>query len=86
MPIWVIREQYGTWKAECKHIEPTIGSGKLLTEAITSDEAITADGSQPSEDTPVNDDAPDNVGDMPSDENCVDKKVIQWKHGLNQIG
>ncbi|CAI9107598.1 OLC1v1006989C1 [Oldenlandia corymbosa var. corymbosa] len=74
------REQYAAWKAECKQMEPTIGSGKLLTEAIVSDP------SQPSEEASANGNPQDNIGAMPSDENRADKKVYHWKVGLNQIG
>ncbi|VFQ59721.1 unnamed protein product [Cuscuta campestris] len=33
------REQYAAWKTECQNIEPTIGSGKVMTAAV-----ITEDG------------------------------------------
>ncbi|XP_062080188.1 rab GTPase-activating protein 22 isoform X1 [Humulus lupulus] len=72
------REQYGSWKAECQKMVPVIGSGKYITAAI-----ITDDG-RPMEDSTI-----DNMVDsevMSTSSIISDKKVIQWKLLLHQIG
>ncbi|XP_027169529.1 TBC1 domain family member 15 isoform X2 [Coffea eugenioides] len=74
------REQYAAWKTECKEMAPVIGSGKFITAAI-----ITDDG-QPIIETSVNGNLPDDFGGKPSDNGSADKRVIQWKRSLHQIG
>ncbi|KAF4358184.1 hypothetical protein F8388_009467 [Cannabis sativa] len=72
------REQYGSWKAECQKMVPVIGSGKYITAAI-----ITDDG-RPMEDSTI-----DKMSDcevMSTSSINSDKKVIQWKLLLHQIG
>ncbi|KAJ7972624.1 TBC1 domain family member 15 [Quillaja saponaria] len=64
------REQYSTWKAECQKMVPAIGSGKFLTSPI-----ISSEDSQQVEDSPTN-----------TSNSVSNKKVIQWKLTLHQIG
>ncbi|XP_050149667.1 rab GTPase-activating protein 22-like isoform X3 [Malus sylvestris] len=68
------REQYNRLKAECQKMVPVIGSGKFITTPI-----ITDDG-QPTEES--------ENGNMTGAANHAssDKKVIQWKLFLHQIG
>ena len=80
MSSWLIREQYAAWKTECKEMVPVIGRGKFITAAI-----ITDDG-QPIIETSVNCNLPDDFGSKPSDNGSADKRVIQWKRSLHQIG
>ncbi|XP_023514877.1 TBC1 domain family member 15-like isoform X2 [Cucurbita pepo subsp. pepo] len=79
------REQYGVWKDECQKMVPMIGSGKFVTTAI-----ITADGRPVEEETSTNLQEIDTVGtsdDSPGGNNStLDKKVIEWKLTLHQIG
>ncbi|XP_057480512.1 uncharacterized protein LOC130767619 isoform X1 [Actinidia eriantha] len=74
------REQYEAWKAECQKMVPIIGSGKFLTAPI-----ITDDG-QPINDPSTNSDLGDNSEAMSNNDTGLDKKVIQWKLNLPQIG
>ncbi|OIT08382.1 PREDICTED: GTPase-activating protein GYP7-like isoform X1 [Nicotiana attenuata] len=90
------REQYAAWKSECQKIVPVIGSGKIITSAIVSDDGqpIVADDGQPI----VSDDgqliksatntskSQDNNDATPVDNGDFDKKMIQWKLSLHQIG
>ncbi|XP_022959836.1 TBC1 domain family member 15-like isoform X1 [Cucurbita moschata] len=79
------REQYGVWKDECQKMVPMIGTGKFVTTAI-----ITADGRPVEEETSTNLQEIDTVGtsdDSPGGNNStLDKKVIEWKLTLHQIG
>ncbi|XP_057480518.1 uncharacterized protein LOC130767619 isoform X7 [Actinidia eriantha] len=59
---------------------PIIGSGKFLTAPI-----ITDDG-QPINDPSTNSDLGDNSEAMSNNDTGLDKKVIQWKLNLPQIG
>ncbi|PSR89756.1 TBC1 domain family member 15 like [Actinidia chinensis var. chinensis] len=74
------REQYEAWKAECQKMVPIIGSGKLLTAPI-----ITDDG-QSINDPSTNSDLGDNSEALFNNDTGLDKKVIQWKLNLPQIG
>ncbi|XP_058094633.1 rab GTPase-activating protein 22-like isoform X1 [Magnolia sinica] len=74
------REQYGTWKAECQAMEPTIGSGRILTTPV-----ITDDGKPVQDHSTSGNDLQDNTS-FPPDGPPLDKKVIQWKLVLHQIG
>ncbi|GFZ17685.1 Ypt/Rab-GAP domain of gyp1p superfamily protein [Actinidia rufa] len=74
------REQYEVWKAECQKMVPIIGSGKFLTAPI-----ITDDG-QPINDPSTNSDLGDNSEALFNNDTGLDKKVIQWKLNLPQIG
>ncbi|XP_016478061.1 uncharacterized protein LOC107799457 isoform X2 [Nicotiana tabacum] len=98
------REQYAAWKSECQKIVPVIGSGKIITSAIVSDDGqpIVSDDGQPivSDDGQpiVSDDgklieyatntskSQDNNDATPVDNGDFDKKMIQWKLSLHQIG
>ncbi|GAB2298569.1 hypothetical protein Dimus_032637 [Dionaea muscipula] len=71
------RKQYDDWKAECQEMVSVIGSGKFITTPI-----ITDDGQ------PIQDDSTDAVmvNDQGGNVSSIDKKVIQWKLLLSQIG
>ncbi|XP_068654812.1 rab GTPase-activating protein 22-like isoform X1 [Aristolochia californica] len=71
------REQYADWRAECQKMVSTIGSGKIITSPI-----ITDDGQ------PIQDEGSDSQGQTLTETNNApeDKKVIQWKLLLHQIG
>ncbi|BFG42932.1 TBC1 domain family member 15 isoform X1 [Prunus yedoensis var. nudiflora] len=71
------REQYSRLKSECQKMVPVIGSGKFLTTPI-----ITDDGQ------PIEESANGNISNNGGDANhaTLDKKVIQWKLFLHQIG
>ncbi|XP_044492562.1 rab GTPase-activating protein 22 [Mangifera indica] len=72
------REQFCGWKTECQNMVPTIGSGKIITTAIVSDDG------QLLQDPLANNDS--------QDQDCLvksaisDKKVLQWMLYLPQIG
>ncbi|KAA8543392.1 hypothetical protein F0562_021113 [Nyssa sinensis] len=74
------REQYDALKAECQKMVPIIGSGKFITAAIINDDG------QPMQDPSTSSDPHDNIGVMSSNDAVSDKKVIQWKLSLHQIG
>jgi len=66
-----VREQYNSWKEECKKIVPIIGTGKFAMTPL-----IAEDGE------PV-----ENNGFVePASDSESDKKVTQWKLSLHQIG
>lgn len=86
------REQYWAWKAECQKMVPAIGRGKVITTPITTDRDRTI------EETSTNSDLHEKNGVISTDLDCcsdpggnvnkivADKKVIQWKLILPQIG
>nr|XP_009757947.1 PREDICTED: TBC1 domain family member 15-like isoform X1 [Nicotiana sylvestris] len=74
------REQYAAWKSECQKIVPVIGSGKFTTNAIVTDDG------QPTEHSNTSSDAQNTNSALPVDNGVCDKKVIQWKLNLSQIG
>ncbi|PHU13447.1 hypothetical protein BC332_14652 [Capsicum chinense] len=74
------REQYAAWKSECQKIVPVIGSGKFTTNAIVTDDG------QPIELANTTSDAQDTNNAMPVENGVYDKKVVQWKLNLPQIG
>ncbi|CAA7388878.1 unnamed protein product [Spirodela intermedia] len=82
------REQYESWKSECQEMERTVGSGKILTMPL-----ITEDG-EPIPDSSSNDVvhqlSTETEGSQNIEQNIEkaspDKKVIQWKLSLHQIG
>lgn len=90
----LFRQQYGALKAECQKMAPVIGSGKFITTPI-----VTVDG-RPVQDLSTNDNSQDDnrATSTPSpldspldggghvDDAVPDKKVIQWKLMLHQIG
>ncbi|KAK4363639.1 hypothetical protein RND71_018880 [Anisodus tanguticus] len=74
------REQYAAWKSECQKIVPLVGSGKLTTNAIVTDDG------QPIELANTTSNVQDTNDAMPVDNGVYDKKVVQWKLNLSQIG
>ncbi|KAM7521730.1 hypothetical protein LguiA_011632 [Lonicera macranthoides] len=74
------REQFAAWKAECRKMVAIMGSAKYITAPI-----ITDDG-QPIEDPSRNSNSQDNNGAMSQTVAPLDKKAIQWKRCLHQIG
>lgn len=73
--LYILREQYDEWKAECQKMVPVIGSGKFLTTPIVTDDG------QPIEGTSA---AP--IDEHGNKDPAFEKKVIQWKQVLPQIG
>lgn len=73
------REQYAAWKSECQKIVPVIGSGKFTTNTIVMDDG-------PTDLANSNSNAEDTNNAMPVDNSVYDKKVVQWKLNLPQIG
>uniref|UniRef100_A0A8R7QA10 Rab-GAP TBC domain-containing protein n=2 Tax=Triticum urartu TaxID=4572 RepID=A0A8R7QA10_TRIUA len=83
------RIQYARWKEQCKHMDPHVGSGKIITAPI-----ITEDG------VPIKDPlvlleaaTPDQQASLISTKNgdeadhrLTDKQTIEWKLTLHQIG
>ncbi|XP_016434454.1 uncharacterized protein LOC107760862 isoform X1 [Nicotiana tabacum] len=82
------REQYAAWKSECQKIVPVIGSGKIITSAIVSDDGqpIVSDDGQPIEYATSTSKSQDYNDATPVDNGDFDKKMIQWKLSLHQIG
>ncbi|XP_055813165.1 rab GTPase-activating protein 22-like isoform X3 [Solanum dulcamara] len=82
------REQYAAWKSECQKIVPVIGSGKFITSAIVSNDGqpIASDDGQPIECATSTSNSQDNSDAMPADNGNFDKKMLQWKLSLHQIG
>ncbi|XP_059297830.1 rab GTPase-activating protein 22-like isoform X2 [Lycium ferocissimum] len=74
------REQYATWKSECQNIVPLVGSGKFTTNAIVTDDG------QPIELANTTSNVQDTNDAVPVDNGVYDKKVVQWKLNLSQIG
>ncbi|XP_031284426.1 TBC1 domain family member 15-like isoform X1 [Pistacia vera] len=72
------RQQYGRWKIECQNMVPIIGSGKIITAAIVSDDG------QMLQDSSANNDSQDQ--DWHVNSAISDKKVLQWMLCLPQIG
>ncbi|XP_044946208.1 rab GTPase-activating protein 22-like isoform X1 [Hordeum vulgare subsp. vulgare] len=77
------RIQYATWKQQCKHMDPHVGSGKIITAPIITDHGL-----------PINDplvllEATTTHHHQPSTSSNgreLDKDTIQWKLTLHQIG
>uniref|UniRef100_A0A1D1ZDG7 TBC1 domain family member 15 n=1 Tax=Anthurium amnicola TaxID=1678845 RepID=A0A1D1ZDG7_9ARAE len=82
------REQYEIWKLECQEMEETVGSGKIITAPI-----ITEDG-QPIPDMFSNDVASQAPSEreepqeleQQAESTPVHGKIMQWKLSLHQIG
>ena len=68
------------WKSECQKLVPVIGSGKFTTNAIVTDDG------QPIELANTTSNGHDTNNGMPVDDGVYDKKVVQWKLNLSQIG
>ncbi|XP_043707774.1 rab GTPase-activating protein 22 [Telopea speciosissima] len=90
------REQYEMWKSECKNVEPTIGSGRIVTTPVITEDGLTIQNLSTSDlnnedlGTPTPDISPRRMSRVSrfSSKNVdsVDKKVHQWKLTLHQIG
>ncbi|XP_020183180.1 rab GTPase-activating protein 22 [Aegilops tauschii subsp. strangulata] len=87
------RIQYARWKEQCKHMDPHVGSGKIITAPIITEdgvpikdplvllEAATPD-QQASPITTKNGDE----ANQSSANRLTDKQTIEWKLTLHQIG
>ncbi|KAG0501484.1 hypothetical protein HPP92_001556 [Vanilla planifolia] len=79
------RVQYAQWKEECKKLDSHVGSGTIITAPI-----ITEDGESIKDPLvlmqAVPSASPDGKKIDDSKERIIDKKVIQWKLTLHQIG
>ncbi|PSS16270.1 TBC1 domain family member 15 like [Actinidia chinensis var. chinensis] len=85
------RAQYAVLKEECRHIFPLVGSGRFITAPV-----ITEDGDPIKDPIVLLEANPDNGQASVPQENGtsfssvmvkeVDKKIIQWKLTLHQIG
>ncbi|KAK9280953.1 hypothetical protein L1049_003844 [Liquidambar formosana] len=86
------REQYYKWKAECQKMVPIIGSGKIIKAPIITDDGQTIQDSPNSDSRDINgsmstatlDSSLDHGGNL--NDAVLNKKVIQWKLTLHQIG
>lgn len=67
----VVREQYNSWKEECKKIVPIIGTEKFAMSPLVAEDG------EPVENNGIVD---------PTSDSESDKKVSQWKLSLHQIG
>ncbi|XP_077229145.1 ypt/Rab-GAP domain of gyp1p superfamily protein isoform X3 [Tasmannia lanceolata] len=80
------REQYETWMAKCQEMEPTIGSGRIITTPIISENGEPIDDPSSSGD----DSQQKTFGGMDTEVHTnkapIDKKVLHWKLILHQIG
>ncbi|KAK7262640.1 hypothetical protein RJT34_30215 [Clitoria ternatea] len=87
------REQYATWKEECRQLFPLVGSGRFITAPV-----ITEDGTPIQDPLVLLENNPDNGVIVPEEatsgvseaaknlERVTDKNVIQWMLTLHQIG
>ncbi|KAL5147677.1 GTPase-activating protein gyp7 [Glycine soja] len=84
------REQYATWKEECRKLFPLIGSGRFITAPI-----ITEDGRLVQDPLVLLENNPENGVIIPQEvttnatnnlEKVTDKGIIQWMLTLHQIG
>lgn len=75
------RQQYEILKTVCQQMVPTIGSGRIITKPI-----ITNDGEPIEDPSPTSHDS--TAAGIPKfdDGMDLDKRVIQWKLILHQIG
>lgn len=85
-----VREQYATWKEECRKLFPLIGSGRFITAPV-----ITEDGRQVQDPLVLLENNPNNGLVIPTEvttndtnnlKKVTDKGVIQWMLTLHQIG
>lgn len=84
------RSKYDTLKTKCKEMEPTIGSGRLLTmPVITEDghpiEYPSSDGVTSQENTQSHE-ASSPMPERKTDNVVKDEYILQWKLTLHQIG
>ncbi|XP_020577611.1 GTPase-activating protein GYP7-like [Phalaenopsis equestris] len=85
------RVQYARWKEECRQMDSHVGSGAIITAPIISDDGepikdpLVLMQAVPSANLFDNGEASDGSGDE-SQMHITDKKIIQWKLTLHQIG
>ncbi|KAJ9543224.1 hypothetical protein OSB04_022931 [Centaurea solstitialis] len=65
------REQYASWKEQCKKIAPIVGSGTFVTTPVINEDGTSIEGSEVV---------------LPNSDADSDKKVISWLLSLHQIG
>ncbi|KAI3866002.1 hypothetical protein MKX03_019527 [Papaver bracteatum] len=82
------RVQYATWKEVCRQMDSVVGSGRIITAPL-----ITEDGFPIQDPLNILEANPNgNASDDPSvsqkedSEQITDKRIIQWKLTLHQIG
>ncbi|KAJ4968563.1 hypothetical protein NE237_015264 [Protea cynaroides] len=84
------REQYEIWKSDCKNMEPTIGSGRIITTPVISEDRVPIQ--DPSSPDLNNEDLGTPTPDVSPRHNSTDStlavetNVLQWKLTLHQIG
>ncbi|KAI4338988.1 hypothetical protein MLD38_023981 [Melastoma candidum] len=67
------RDQYYIWKARCQKMAPVIGSGKIVTTPLVSDDGTSASGGN---------NRPNSMERKKDDKS----KELKWKYSLHQIG
>ncbi|KAF7069742.1 hypothetical protein CFC21_075326 [Triticum aestivum] len=92
------RIQYARWKEQCKHMDPHVGSGKIITAPIITEdgvpindplvllEATAADQQPGSTTTTSNADESSSSSSSSANHRLTDKHTIEWKLTLHQIG
>lgn len=82
------RSEYDTLKSKCKEMEPTIGSGKLLTMPVITEDGhpVEAPTSETSQENSQPGEASSQIPEQQQDNVIKDKEIIQWKLTLSQIG
>ncbi|KAJ4956660.1 hypothetical protein NE237_013443 [Protea cynaroides] len=87
------RKQYERLKSECKNMESTIGSGRYITAPVITEDGTpiqdpsSSNLSNEGPGTPTLDISPKhNSTASPQPDNSIEKKVLQWKLTLHQIG
>ncbi|XP_051141712.1 rab GTPase-activating protein 22-like [Andrographis paniculata] len=74
------REQYAAWKAVCQKMVPAIGSGKLITTPLNSEDG------EPAQDSSSDASEQNCNGAIPNENESLDPREAQWKLNLPQIG
>ncbi|XP_042515533.1 GTPase-activating protein gyp7-like isoform X2 [Macadamia integrifolia] len=87
------REQYDVWKSECKNMEPKLGNGKIIMGPVITEGGIPIQDPSSSD---LNNEGPGTTAPdisprhnstvSPLTVDSVEKKVLQWKLTLHQIG
>lgn len=86
------RVKYAKWKEDCRQMFPVIGSGRFITAPIITEDGVPIqDPLVLLESNPEKKSAEDSSGNSstvmePSSREPLDKKEIQWKLTLHQIG
>ncbi|XP_058092811.1 rab GTPase-activating protein 22-like [Magnolia sinica] len=100
------REQYAIWKQECRDMDPVVGSGRIITAPIITEDGVpiqdplvlleanrnkddgSTEDSQHSDGNGLQETASNDLGPNSANvaERLTDKKIIQWKLTLHQIG